>query len=187
MRHLELSLLAALLLCAPACNNGSSGGSPAPGAADFSADSAKQWFDVLTAAIDAENLNPPEASRRIGYAGVTLYEAVVGGMSDHLSLGGQLNGLGQLPAPPAGRIHWPSALNAALADVLTELFAGASAPTLQSFADKETALANSFAGTANANDIARGVQFGQDIAAAIIEWSTHDGYTLWNDCTYTAP
>src|SRR5262249_3497583 len=58
---------------------------------------------------------------------------------------------------------------------------------LQSFADKETALANSFAGTANANDIARGVQFGQDIAAAIIEWSTHDGYTLWNDCTYTAP
>jgi len=183
---MKIRFLPCLLLLVPACNNGSSGGGP-PRVAAFSADTAKSWFDTLDAAIDTENLNPPEASRRIGYAGVALYEALVAGMPDHVSLGGQLNDLGALPAPPAGNIHWPSAANAALQDVLESVFTGASAPTLQSFTDLETSLAAQFALDANAADIDRGVQHGHAIAAAIVDWIAGDGYAQWNDCAFTPP
>ena len=84
---------------------------------------------------------PPEASRRIGYAGVTRYEAVVAGIPDHRSLGDQLNGVGEMPEADEGDYHWPSAANAAHADVLAELFATASAATLQSIADLEASFA----------------------------------------------
>lgn len=160
-----------------------------PETSDFSSDTAKQWLDLVTNAIDTENLNPPEASRRIGYAGVTLYEAVVAGIPDHRSLGEQLNGLGEMPEKPDDNVpvHWPSAANAALADVLTELFAGASAPTLQSITDLEAAQAAAFALTVPANEIANGVGHGEDVASEIIDWIAEDGYALFNDCPYVVP
>jgi hypothetical protein len=141
----------------------------------------------MLAAVDAENLNPPEASRRFGYAGVALYEAVVAGMEEHQSLGGQLNDLGSLPAAPAGALHWPSAANAALGTVLPGLFVGASAPTLQAFADLEAAQAADFADEASADVLARSVAHGEAIGAAILDWTAGDGYSTWNDCAYTVP
>lgn len=163
-----------------------------PETADFPADTAKAWLDLVTAAIDAENLNPPEASRRIGYAGVTLYEAVVGGMPDHRSLGGQLNELPELPEPPDGDIHWPSAANAALADVLAELFSAANPTTLQLITDLEASQAAAFAlevaaGDLTQADVDRGVEHGEDVAADIIAWIAGDGYAQLNDCPYTVP
>src|SRR5512134_622099 len=89
--------IAGLTFLLSACHDSSSGGGGSAATSTFDFDTAKQWFDQLNAAIDAENLNPPEASRRIGYAGVAFYEAVVGGMKDHRSLVGQLNGLSALP------------------------------------------------------------------------------------------
>jgi hypothetical protein len=110
-------------------------------------------------------------------------------MPDHASLGGQLNDLGELPEVDEedGDVHWPSAANAALADVLAELFATASAPTLQSIVDLEASLAAQFALDADAEDIARGVAHGEAVAAEIITWSMGDGYALWNDCAFTPP
>jgi hypothetical protein len=185
-------LLAGLCVLATACaDDDDSSSAPAVPVqtADFSADAATAWFDLVIDSIDAENLNPPEASRRIGYAGVALYEAVVPGMPDHSSLGGQLNDLGALPEvdPAAGDVHWPSAANAALADVLAELFATASAPTLQAIADLEAALAAQYALDADPADVMRGVAHGEAVAADIVAWSMDDGYALWNDCAYTAP
>ena len=59
---------------------------------------ARAWLDLLTTTIRVERTAPPPASRLIGYAGVTLYEALVPGMPDRQSLAGQLNGLSGLPA-----------------------------------------------------------------------------------------
>lgn len=185
-------LLFVALLASTSCINENEKASPLhpiqrPETSDFPSDTARAWFGALTAAIDAENLNPPEASRRIGYAGVALYEAVVAGMPDHRSLGDQLNGLGELPEPPDGSIHWPSAANAALAAVLAELFAGASAPTLQSFVDLEADLAGQFAASAPAAEIASGVEHGQEIAAELGDWIGDDGYAELDNCAYTVP
>jgi len=186
--HARVLFLPTLLLASACVDSDSSSTPPTPpAAADFSADSARDWFDQLTLAIDTENLNPPEASRRLGYAGVTLFEAVVGGIAGGHSLAGQLNELGALPAPPAGDIHWPSAANAALADVLASLFATATPGTLQGFADLETAQAAAFAADAEADVLARSVTHGEAIAAAILAWVAGDDYALWNDCAYTVP
>lgn len=190
MLKLNHTLPLAALLLAPACvRDGSKVPTPPPGTADFSADTAKQWFDQLTLAIDTENLNPPEASRRLGYAGVTLWESVVGGIDGGHSLGGQLNELGSLPAPAAGEIHWPSVANAALSDVLASLFAGATPGTLQGIADLEAAQAAAFDADPDIDDatLARSISHGQGIAAAIIAWVAGDEYTTWNDCAFTVP
>jgi hypothetical protein len=166
--------------------------------ADFASDTAKAWLDLVTQAIDDDNLNPPEASRVIAYAGVTLYEAVVAGMPDHRSLVGQLNGLGELPeADEDDHIHWPSALNAALADVLESLFAG-SPTTLANIAALETSQVNQFAlevaqGDILQDDVDRGVEHGQAVANGqgntdgLIDWIAGDGFAEVNNCAYQVP
>lgn len=194
MHSLPLGRLALTLLVTTACVNENEKSSPLdprdpPATTDFSSDTAKQWFDQLTLAIDTENLNPPEASRRIGYAGVTLYEAVVAGIDGKRSLGQQLNELGRMPTAPSEDMHWPSAANAALADVLASLFATASPGTLQGFADLETAQAAAFDADPDVEDeaLARSIAYGEDVAAEIIDWIAGDEYDDWNDCAYTVP
>ncbi len=163
------------------------GGGTSPETSTYGSESAKVWFDLLTSLIDAENLNPPEASRVIGYAGVTFYEAVVQGMPDHMSLGEQLNGLGELPEVDDGLFHWPSVANAAMSLVLTDLFAGAQASTLQAILTLEAQLAAQFAVDENPNVLARSVAQGQDLAGEITDWIADDGFTIWNDCAFTPP
>jgi len=184
--HSKLGFLIVSSLLLGACHDSSSGSKP-PGTGDFAADPARQWFDQILVAIDTENLNPPEASRRLGYAGVTLYEAVVGGMDGKRSLVGQLNELDALPALPAGRIHWPSVANAALADVLAGVFSTATPGTLQAFADLETAQADAFEADASADVLTRSITYGEDLAVAILDWVAGDEYDQWNDCAFTVP
>jgi len=184
-RAARFAPLALLLAASSACHDSSSGGGSAQ-TSTFDASTATAWFAELTAVIDVEGLNPPEASRRIGYASVAFYEALVRGMPDHNSLVGQLNGLSALPEPPAGRIHWPEAANAAVADVLAGLFATASAPTLTAIADHEALVEASFTDI-DAATIDRSKQFGEDLAVAILDWAADDGYAQWNDCAFTPP
>lgn len=179
-------LLAALALAA-GCNNSGGGGGGSVQTSTFDHTTAKRWFDQLTTAIDTENLNPPEASRRIGYASVALYEALVGGMPDHRSLVGQLNGLSSLPALTAGRHHWPEVANAALSAVLADFFSAATAPTIQAIADLETTIEGEFATTIDQATLDRSKQDGQALAAAILTWRDADGYTTWHNCAYTPP
>ena len=85
----------------------------------FPAEVATQWFKLeLKLIMETPGFTPPVASRALGYSGVTVYEAVVGGMPDHNSLVGQLNGLGFLPQPEAGQqYHWAAVANSALATI----------------------------------------------------------------------
>ncbi|HEX6884703.1 MAG TPA: vanadium-dependent haloperoxidase [Planctomycetota bacterium] len=171
-----------------ACRDSSNGSAPtSTPVSSFDSGLARDWFGQLVTAIDTENLNPPEASRRIGYAGVAFYEALVGGMPGHNSLGGQLNDLGSLPAPPAGLISWPAAANAAVSQVLAAVFATASAPTLQAFADLEAQIEADLATTVDAATLDRSIQHGQAIAMAITDWIAGDEYAQWNDCAFTPP
>ncbi len=153
----------------------------------FDAEFAEDWLAVLTQSIDNENLNPPVASRRIAYTAVAFYEGLVNGMPGSRSLGGQLNGLGALPAPPSGVMHWPSVANAAVGAVLTGLFAGASAPTLDGISNLQAANADVFDDTEPADVITRSIDYGDALAAAILTWAGGDGFALWNNCAYTVP
>jgi hypothetical protein len=85
---------------------------------------ATAWMQLYLYLIQqTEGFTPPVAARALGYAGVTLYEAVVPGLSGYQSLVGQLNGLSALPQPvPDQAYHWLSVANRAMAALAHELF-----------------------------------------------------------------
>lgn len=179
----SLVLLAGLVA---GCTDDDDDGPPASTAAAMQApDAAIAWFDLLYESIRVEALSPPVASRAIGYAGVAAYEAVVPGMPDHRSLGGQLNDLDPLPPLAAGRYHWPAVLNAAVATTLEGLLATATAPTLQAIADLEAMLAVD--ATIPQDVLDRSAARGEEIGMAIVAWAADDGLTIWDDCAYTPP
>jgi len=58
---------------------------------------AVDWLALqLKLTKETPGFSPPVAARAFGYAGVALYESVVGGMPSSRSLVGQLNGLAWL-------------------------------------------------------------------------------------------
>ncbi len=184
MNQKLLALLACLL--GAGCGDSNSGSNGSPAASTFDADVAAVWFDLLYDNIQAASFSPPVASRTIGATAVAAYEAVVPGMPEHRSLGGQLNGLGALPELPAGQHHWPTVLNTAVAAVQRDLFASAPQTVLDAIDALEADIADDYPNLAVA--VAdRSVDRGLIIANEILAWSDGDGFDVWNNCTYTAP
>jgi len=144
---------------------------------DFSAEVATSWFNLTLKLVkESPGFSPPVASRAFGYAGVTLYEAVVPGIPTHQSLVGQLNSLSFLPAcEPDKLYHWPTVANSAMAGIARRLFANASEPNKAAMTDLETQLANNFKATLDSAVFARSVARGKVVADAIFAWSALDG------------
>ncbi len=120
--------------------------------------------------------SPPVAARAYGYIGVTLYEAVVGGMPGYQSLAGQLNGLDGLPKTAFGEMrYWPAVANAALATIMRQLFATTTPENKQAIDDTEAQFDAEFSATIRADVLASSIAYGQKLALAIFEWSKSDG------------
>jgi hypothetical protein len=188
----RILLASALAAASSACADDSDGPATPPTppsalVASFDADFAVDWFTLLHQSFAAESVTPPVASRRIAYASVAFYESLVHGMPEHRSLGGQLNGLAPLPAPPAGAMHWPSVANRAVSLVLTNLFSGSAGPSLANIANLEAANAADFADDAPDAVIVRSIDYGEQLAAEILLWSFADGFSTYNNCAYTVP
>ncbi len=188
-RALFAAALAASTLVGCADDSSSGGNSAPPSAAvsSFDADLAIDWFNTLTDAIATESISPPVASRRIAYASVAFYEALVHGMPDHQSLAGQLNGLDPLPQPPTGAMHWPSVANRAVSVILGDLFSTASGPTQAAIANIEATYVADYADDVSASVAQRSIDYGDALAAEILVWMAADGYATWNNCAYTVP
>jgi hypothetical protein len=107
-------------------------------------------------------------------------------MPDHRSLGGQLNGLDELPELPSGQHDWPTVLNACLAELQRNLFATAPQAVLDAIDALERDVTVRLDGLSEAV-VDRSVARGQTIAMAIWDWSLTDGFDRWNDCAYTPP
>jgi hypothetical protein len=161
---------------------------PSP-VSEYDADAATGWFDLLGELVRrTPGYSPPVAARAIGYAGVTLYEALIPGMPGRRSLAGSLNGLAELPA--TGRraaFHWPMVAGAALAEVCRGLFATAPADLRAGIEALEEA---SSAG------VPRGIRDrasdrGRAVAAAVLDWARgdggHEGYVRNFPDDYVAP
>jgi hypothetical protein len=161
---------------------------PDPASA-FDAEVPARWFDRLLVLIEqTPGFSPPVAARAIGYAGVTLYESVVGGMRDHRTLAGVLESLPPLPSVGHNRAyHWPTAANAALAEVLRLLFPTAQPAQLAAIDDLEAG--HAAAVPPGIRD--RSIAHGQAIARAIFAWSLtdggHEGYLRNFPADYTPP
>jgi hypothetical protein len=155
----------------------------------FDAGVATAWFDELLALIrETPGYSPPVASRAIAYAGIALYEAVVAGMPDHVSTAVFVNALAPLPA--VGRnhaYHWPSAANAALAEMVRQLFPAAPAPRRTAV----DALEANYLAIAPRGIRARSIDHGRLVARAVFEWSRsdggHEGYLRTFPADYAPP
>jgi hypothetical protein len=143
-------------------------------AAGYDAAVPTAWFDLMLRLIrHTPGFSPPVASRALGGAGLALYEAVLPGLPDHVSLAGTIKDLPRLPAYGRnGAYHWPSVANAALAAMARGLFPTAP-PELRAEVDAlETRLV---APGAPPGIATRSVDRGRAVAAAIGEWATGDG------------
>lgn len=148
-----------------------------PPATDFDHSVATAWFDQILELIrETPGFSPPVAARALGYAGVTLYEAVAPGIPGARSLAGQVNGLSTLPQPQAGAVyHWPTVANSAMAGITRRLFANAGEPQRAAIDGLETSLRKRFAPTLAPDVLRRSIQAGRLVAAAIFAWSRTDG------------
>ena len=163
----------------------------------FSAEVATSWADLqLKLTKQTAGYTPPVAARAYAYGGLTMYEAVVGGLPNNQSLAGQLADLVTLPKPETGKdYNWALSANAAEATILRALYAEASRP--QAVANKKTidsleaVLKTSYKASVAQDVVDRSEKLGQDIANAIFEWSKtdggHEGYKRNFPATYVVP
>ncbi|SOD88311.1 PAP2 superfamily protein [Spirosoma fluviale] len=142
----------------------------------YTGDVATQWAALqLKLTKTTAGFTPPVAARAYGYAGLTLYEAVVPGVTIRRSLVGQLQGLTALPQAESGKVYnWALSANAAEATILRNLYPTTSAANKTTLDSLETALQAAFKDTDETVN-QRSIEFGKKIASAIFDWSKSDG------------
>jgi len=142
-------------------------------AAQFDASVPTAWFDLAQRLIrNTPGYSPPVASRALGCLGVGLYESLVPGMPDHVSLAGTLHDLSPLPGQGTNAAyHWPSVANSALASMTRSLFPTAP-PSLRAEIDL---LEDRLHGDVPPGILLRSVDRGREVAATVDAWSRGDG------------
>jgi PAP2 superfamily len=137
--------------------------------------------------VKADGVSPPAAARRVGIAGVALYESIVPGMPGHASLGGQLNQLAPFTPPAQGtQFNWPMVANAALGRTLELLFT--SAGSVAAIANLRNQFSAQLALGVNDATTMQSVARGEQVADAIAAWASTDGFAaVTTSCTFTPP
>jgi hypothetical protein len=166
---------------------------PPPQAEDYAATVAIKWFEQFRALTRVcPGFTPPVAARAFGYAGVALYESVVPGMPLHHSMKGRLSQLATLPeADPRLSYHWPTAANAAMAEIAQLFYANMPQAAYSQVIDLEVATRLEIEQGIDGETLLRSREFGEAIADAVYEWSKtdggHQGYLTNFPQSYTAP
>lgn len=148
-----------------------------PEAAGYDHGIATAWFTLIEELVrQAPGFTPPVASRAMGYAGVTLYEAIAPGMLTSPTLAGRLNGLDWTPpAEIDAAYHWPLVANSALAAINRRLFAHGGASVRGAIDALEKSVRTRYDRDLPADVVHRSIMRGREVAATIFEWSKHDG------------
>lgn len=143
-----------------------------------SAEVATMWADMTLYVTRHTFANTPTySSRALGYIGVTMYETIVHGYSNHRSLAGQLNGLRQLPLPNPGQLYnWTLSLNAGQSFILKNMYRQTSDENKLLIDSLEKIIYDQYAEEEKDKNVsARSVAYGREVALAIYEWSKTDG------------
>jgi hypothetical protein len=147
-------------------------------ASTFDNNVASDWLDMHLYLIKTTpGFAPPVAARSLGYASLALYESVVFGMPNNVSLAGQLNGLATLPKPDTlgKQYHWGLVANTAQYSLLRELFITTSDKN-QSKVDSLRLVYETKLKTGSSDAVIQNsIRFGAELANAIFEYSKKDG------------
>ncbi|MCI0589322.1 MAG: vanadium-dependent haloperoxidase [Planctomycetes bacterium] len=178
-----LATLGLLLAAAPPATAGQG-----KAARKYKADAAVEWFDFLYDVTKVEGNSPVVAARNFAIAGVALYEAVVPGIPDHISLVGQLNELASVPQPELGKkYNWEIVAHAALGRVVEARFASASNGSKLAIRTMQAQLGARVARKVKDIVVADSTAHGIAVADAVLAWAATDGIATYNNCAYTPP
>lgn len=118
---------------------------------------------------------PGVTGRAFSYSGLALYEAVLPGMPSYQSYLSKVSG--QVYAIDKKKdYYWPASANAAMAEIMRNLFAATSAQNKASIEALESSNYASYQGTAPLEQLERSATYGRLIARAVFEWSKTDGF-----------
>ena len=163
---LALSLGAALVLCA--CTRQLN----APQAAPSDAALLHDAVDQLTSVIVYDIFSPPQASRAYAYASIAAYEAMRHGDTAYRSMAGQLNGLTDVPSPPAG-----ASISLPLAGVHAFMNVGWSLTFSRARMDSlRAAMDARYRVQLPAETYARSIAYGDSVSAHILAWAGRDRF-----------
>ena len=140
-------------------------------------DPIRDWYRLTLELVrHTPTYSPPVASRAFAYLGVTAFEALASGDDRLNTLAGQLNGLEPLPSRESGADYDDAVVvQAAMAEVLRDLFANTGPTGQRAIASFGTKLQAKAAAGLPAETVARSEAHGQAIAEHILAWSRADG------------
>jgi len=154
------------------------GGMMGARAGDRSAvDPIRDWYRLTLELVrHTPTYSPPVASRAFAYLGVTAFEALATGDDRLVTLAGQLSGLEPPPSRGGGPAYDdPVLVQAAMAEVVRDLFANTGPTGQRAIAAFEKKLRARAADGIDAETVARSEAYGRAIAAHILAWSRTDG------------
>jgi hypothetical protein len=159
-----------------------------PPANNYSSAVATDWMRTIQTIVQTEGLNPPVASRVYAYAGISLYEAVVPGMSGYQSLQGQVVGLSNIPdAKPFGQLDYITAANEALYQVTLKILIAPKPDNVKAIEELHTKYYNESFRRTLSETVHNSVAFGRAVAAAVINRASNDNFAATRGLSYVVP
>lgn len=144
----------------------------------YNADIINVWTPVINESIrQTEGYTITVSARATAMIGLAIYESVVPGMPEYSSMNLQIDGLQNLPTVDNLKTYdWEIAANAAVAAVSLHMFESASVQVLESILSQERSFQSEKSNLKNipADVMNRSIQFGKDVADAIIAFETSD-------------
>lgn len=168
----KIAMLSALIcvLTYTACEDHAD--SPEVGPADV----AVEWIRLQQKlAKKTAGFGPGVTARSFAYSGLSLYEAIVPGMSGYRSITEHIGGPPITPPSDLDRIYWPASANAAMADMIRLLFPTTSAANKTSIDSLENSFNASFDSHGDKEVNQASAEFGKTVASTLFEWSKTDG------------
>jgi hypothetical protein len=190
---LMTSFLLLLLSVVPAIAIGEDKSTPQPPGqsvpvAELDPQPVLDWMSLVYNLIEAEAVNAPAAARLYGYTGVAVYEALLPGMPDNLSLAGQIIHMPDMPLPAAEQVYdWLSVANAAISTTFDGLMFEATTETHDRIAQMRATQAAARSALVGQVIVQASLAYGDQIAAALLDWIEDDNYRMTRSLTWELP
>jgi hypothetical protein len=182
-----LACLVTAMVCFPSCRKSEKSFQDGLSASIYPADVIDKWFTLeIRLFKDATGISNGAFSRPFAYSGISAYESTDPGEDSWKK---KYNGLSGLPATEKNRrYHWPSSVNASLAEFNRSFFttANSNATDIAAIDSLENAISSTFSWLP-AEVAGRSTGFGKAIADAVFAWSQTDGFNENNALPYTPP
>ena len=153
----------------------------------YPSDVVDKWLTLeIRLFRNAKGISNGAFARPFAYSGISAFESTDPGKD---SWKNKYNGLSDLPATDRRMVyHWPSSVNASLAEFNRSFFTAANSSTADVAAidSLEMVIQASFA-FLPAEVAWRSTNFGKSIADAVFAWSQTDEYSENNSLSYTPP